>query len=282
MTERPLSVLLLGDPESGDFRSIVERVRGGRPPAEIRLAADFAGFRQLVEGDRWFPDLVAVLQAWPDQFPEAEVHELLARCPLARIVCCFGPWCDSDGRTRSLWPLAVRIPVAAARGRLSRELALLEDRESASAALPLTASRAEIFEFDFGPCDQTGPPARSVAVISPDRRWTGMLESRVRAIGLRNLGPQSGERPEVVIFDADPWNAERAIALRAIRAADREAQIVAAVGFPRPDLAIALRESGADKVWFKLAPLQALVDDLSQTGNITADDAETRGSTRTE
>ncbi len=169
MIERPLSVLLLGDGKAGEFRGIVEALGGLRPTADVRPAADMAGLRQLVEGGAWHPDLIVVLQAWPDEFSGADVHELIVLCPLARIVGCFGPWCDSDGRTRSIWPLAVRVPAAAAADRLSRELALLEDRGAAPPALPLTASRTEVFESDFGQWRRGEPPqpARSVAVISP-------------------------------------------------------------------------------------------------------------------
>jgi hypothetical protein len=266
MTERPLSVLLLGDCEAGDFRSLVEIIRGLRRTADVRQANDFAGLRQLVEVDAWHPDLVVVLQAWPDEFSELDVHELIALCSLARIVCCFGPWCDSDGRTRSIWPLAVRVPVAAAGGRLAREWSLLDDRGAQSAALPLTAARSEIFEFDFGQWRGLAPPQqeRSVAVISPDRSWEGMIEEAVRASGFQIHGPQSGECPAVVIFDADPWNADRALALQAVRAADGDARITAAVGFPRPDLTSELLESGANDVWFKLAPLGELIDAIGR------------------
>ncbi len=96
-----------------------------------------------------------------------------------------------------------------------------------------------------------------------------MIESAVWESGLRIHGAQSAKRPEAVIFDADPWNPDRAVALRAIRAADSEARIVAAAGFPRPDLTTALRESGADDVWFKLAPLDELVEMIHQERAVT-------------
>src|SRR6266478_2313160 len=105
----------------------------------VLLGTDLVGVRRLAGGEGWHPDLIVVLQSWSDQFSESDVHDLIAHCPLARIVCCFGPWCDSDGRTRSIWPLAVRVPVAAASTRLERELALLQHHQSASRPLPLTA-----------------------------------------------------------------------------------------------------------------------------------------------
>jgi hypothetical protein len=255
MKERSPGVLLLGDLEAGDFQSILEVVHSWNPAADVRATADLTELRQFTGADRWFPDLIVVLQSWPDQFSEADVHELFALCPLARVTCCFGPWCDSDGRTRSIWPLAVRVPAVAATHRLEQGLALLESRDSSRRALPLTASRAEIFESDFGHWEPDEPTERTVAVISPDRRWKEMIGTALRKFCLRNYAPHSGEQPEIVIFDADPWDAERAISLGAIRTSHRTSQIIAAVGFPRLDVATALRDSGADRVWFKLAPL---------------------------
>jgi hypothetical protein len=80
----------------------------------------------------------------------------------------------------------------------------------------------------------------------------------IRACGLAIHESPASARPGVVIFDADPWNADCQTTLRAIRASHHDAQLIAAVGFPRPDLESQLRESGADRVWFKLAPLSEL------------------------
>jgi len=121
MSERAPCTSLLGDLEAADFRSIRDVVRSWKPAENTRTTADSTELRRFVGRDRWFPDLIVVLQSWPDQFSEADVHDIFALCPVARIVCCFGPWCDSDGRTRSVWPLAVRVSVAAAAGRLMRD-----------------------------------------------------------------------------------------------------------------------------------------------------------------
>ena len=224
------------------------------------MAANLAAVRELLAArEAWFPDLIVVLLAWPDQFPADEVHTLMGSCPLARIVCCYGPWCDSDGRTRSIWPLAVRVSVAAAGARLARELASLENQQRACRPLPLTASRAEIFEFDFKGPAARAETAMAASVISPDRRWREMAGSALRGWGLQLVTEGSGP-PQAVIFDADPWDSERATALAAIRVTHPRTKIVACVGFQRRDLDEALRRSGADGVWFKLAPLNELAD----------------------
>jgi hypothetical protein len=93
-------------------------------------------------------DLIVVAQSWSDQYTPADVAALLSAAPLARVLCVYGRWCDSDGRTRDVWPLAVRVPVAEFETRLRRELEVLE---RTLPPLPLTASRTEIFAARLPP-----------------------------------------------------------------------------------------------------------------------------------
>jgi len=258
MNEPSLNLLLLGDPGLDEFQPVAAFLRR-HVFAASKTAVEFSELRQLVGHDGWYPDLVIVLQTWPDQFSEAEIHELITRCPLARIICCFGPWCDSDGRTRSIWPLAVRVPVAAARTRIAKEVALLRNPLSASRPLPLTASRGEIFDFDFGRTASAALPSITAVVISPDRRWRGMLQTAIETRGCRIAAAGTAGPPEVVLYDADPWDPRQEAALRSTREAHPQATLVACAGFPRFDLDASLRRAGADRVWFKLAPLDELV-----------------------
>jgi hypothetical protein len=93
-------------------------------------------------------DLIVVAQSWSDQYTPADVAALLSAAPLARILCVYGRWCDSDGRTRDIWPLAVRVPAEEFETRLRRELEVLE---RTLPPLPLTASRTEIFAARLPP-----------------------------------------------------------------------------------------------------------------------------------
>jgi hypothetical protein len=95
--------------------------------------------------DQWFPDLVLVCQQWPDEFSESDVRRLLSLYPLARFVCAYGLWCESDGRSRDIWPLSVRVPVRCTADRMRRELEVVAGLRR---PLPLTASRDEIWLFD--------------------------------------------------------------------------------------------------------------------------------------
>jgi hypothetical protein len=93
-------------------------------------------------------DLIVVCQSWSDEYTSRDVAALLSAAPLARILCVCGRWCDSDGRTRDVWPLAVRVPAAEFETRLRRELEVLDGMRP---PLPLTASRTEIFAARLPP-----------------------------------------------------------------------------------------------------------------------------------
>ncbi|HLJ12371.1 MAG TPA: hypothetical protein VKU82_14345 [Planctomycetaceae bacterium] len=252
-----IHVLVLGNPDADDFRTALEFVSARAGRNAVRAAADFTDLRRMVS-ENWLPDLVVVCQAWPEQFSEAEFRELFALCPLARIVCLFGPWCDSDGRTNSIWPAAVRVPVAAARGRLARELDGLQSESAACLPLPLTASRSEVFEFDFDRPIESWRTAPTVEVISPDRPWRDMLQKAIVKNGGR-IREHDENRADILLFDADPWDGARFSALSDTRGANAQAKVVACVGFPRRDIETELRSAGADEVWFKLSPLEELV-----------------------
>jgi hypothetical protein len=264
------TTLLLGDLTEPDVHSIVGRLRSIAPPGRIRAAGDVAEARRVFERDGWIPDLIIVLQSWPDQYLPSDVLAIQQAAPLARLVTCFGPWSDSDGRNRAAWPAAARVPVAAAAPRCERELGMLYgDLRSAQRdvfdchrhkVLPLTASRHEIFEFDFSSPPHRTPKALRVAVESPDRRFREMLVRALGTAGYGNADPGKDPGPDAIIWDADPWDGERQAALSAVRHRNKTSQIIAAVGFPRADLADELRHAGADGTWYKLSPLAQLTE----------------------
>jgi len=251
MTRSLPNTLLLGDSLLKEFEPVVRWLRERDSGGRFRMADDVRAAHAVPGDQDWIPNLVVVLQSWPDQYSVEDFHGLLRNFPLARLVLCFGPWCDSDGRTRSIWPLAVRVPAAAAVPRLERELALFETPAPAAPPLPLTASRTEIFDFDFGCRRPLAPAAGKIVVISADRAWREMMR---RMVGTSATSDEAAEPPDLVLFDADPWDEERAEALTAIRTAVPAGRLIAFVGFPRPDVEAELRQAGADEVRFKLEP----------------------------
>ncbi|HVW02555.1 MAG TPA: hypothetical protein VHB77_19520 [Planctomycetaceae bacterium] len=209
------------------------------------------------------PDLVVVVLDWPDQWSEADIGQLLQTFPLARLVCSYGPWCDSDGRNRDLWPPGARVPRELTAARLARELHSLET--GSGAVLPLTGGRDEVFEYDCGEC--LAISGLRIAVQSPDRAYREMLESAVRKWGGSIVAIDSN--PAVILWDADPWDAERREQLAALVAARPQSQIIALVGFLRDEAVAEILAAGARVVCPKLAPLSQLADhvrELSMTG----------------
>jgi hypothetical protein len=148
MPELPASpaLLVIGRAFSPEMAGIVRRVEElARDAADVRIAANVADALAKSAADGWHADLVIVCQHGPDEYTAAEVRAVLRAFPLARLVCCYGAWCSSDGRTRDVWPLAVRVPAEWAARRIDLELEVLA---GARWPLPLTASRDEIVLFD--------------------------------------------------------------------------------------------------------------------------------------
>ncbi|MEX0715608.1 MAG: hypothetical protein WD066_03435 [Planctomycetaceae bacterium] len=139
----PIRVLLWGDPTPVEMRPVALHLLS--LPVAIVPSSDTFGIDRAAFPLDDEPDLVVALQSWPDEFPRTVVERAIARFPLARWVCCYGEWCASDGRSRDIWPPGARVPVASARSRIARELAVIRGDLS---PLPPTASRDEVFAFD--------------------------------------------------------------------------------------------------------------------------------------
>ncbi|RPI86915.1 MAG: hypothetical protein EHM42_05600, partial [Planctomycetaceae bacterium] len=232
-----IAVLVLGDLGCPDLLPVISWLRGKIIHGRLREAHRVADAIRLYPPGSSPPDLIVACQSWPDEFSAADVHALIAWQPLAQLVCCFGPWCDSDGRTRDAWPLAVRVPA-------NESVRILEDavRTSPAAApsspdgrdrwprsplanrrLPLTASRNELFASRFPAAETHVAWARqtllgqTVDVESPDRAWREMMSRFLRRCGANSNGRdnvRSLQRPQpALVWDADPAEPGRIAAL---------------------------------------------------------------------
>ena len=148
MSDSParLTLLVIGDLFALEMQVVEQRVEEvAQGACDVRIVAKVSEALTQCSSEPWRPDLVTICQLWPDEYTAAEVRQLLEAFPLARLICCYGPWCSSDGRTRDVWPLSIRVPAAFAAQRISLELEVLAGTRW---PLPLTASRDEIFLFD--------------------------------------------------------------------------------------------------------------------------------------
>ena len=234
----PRSVLLLGDLHAAEFGAVIALLRGAVSHRRLWECERFADLEARVAERSPRIELVVVCQGWSDQFSRSQVHSLLSSQPLARVVCCHGAWCESDGRTRDLWPLAVRLPVDEAARCIAEILAdwAREDRADPqggpwpdeSSLSPLATPAEALLEAE----DRTAlPPAWGPATHDSFRK------PRAEALGARL--PLTASRAEIF--------AQRFPPLRSAHSGNCEVAEEAADGarFPPADFASTLRNGSA-------------------------------------
>lgn len=235
---------------------------GNSDPAEMRLVCDWLNDPSLAHArtlmvyssiagrlaatDDPIPDLIVLLQYWSDEYSRAEIHQLLAFAPLARVVVCAGAWCESDGRNRDLWPQAVRVPIWAAIDRLRHEWQLICGQQDRSPLL-WSASREEVFAFDAS-CEFLDGERKSVLVDSPDPAIRRYLSDALSA----EKHQLEFESPSVILFDADPWDSSRANALNSVRRRWPTAEVCVVSYEAFPVWAGELHEQGIAQIRHKL------------------------------
>lgn len=164
------------------------------------------------------PELIVLFQGFSDQYSPSEIDQLFEKHPLSRVLVAYGPYCESDGRTRHLWPQTVRVPLWRLPQRIKREIEVLTGN---SPALPLTATREETVHFEYEPIthdSQAVAHSSEVIIFSPDAIWAEMVSSAMASINqpqcsvIQSLG-EIGCRLRgdsnfcgQIIFDIDPFN----------------------------------------------------------------------------
>lgn len=234
-----MQVLLLGDADRWEMQPVVAWLTART--ASLHRASSIAD----VSDNRQF-DLIVVLESHPDEFTAVNIDWLVAASPLARIVCCAGGWSESAGRTRKIWPLALRVPVTAAIARLEQEWNLLTH---ANLSLPLlaTGSREEWFATHHRELERESRHALRVRVISADPHYRQMLLINLISDHLND------EEADVILWDVDPWSD----AMRdAIHHAAQTTSIVALANWITPDREDEMLSCGVRAVVSKLGNLQ--------------------------
>jgi hypothetical protein len=157
-----MRILVIGECDSRDMAPVREALAAECRGADVLRVRAIDDLQRPAAEEGWHPDLAIICQHWTREYTPADVRRLLELAPLARVMCCYGAWCASDGRNGTAWPLAVRVPVAGIAARLRRELEVLGGRR---ASLPLTASRDEVWLFDH---DLLAGNNRAVESVSED------------------------------------------------------------------------------------------------------------------
>ncbi len=219
-------------------------------------------------------DLVVICQQWSDEYLPSNTDRLIATAPLARFICCYGLWCESDARNRDIWPPAIRVPVSMFEHRLRRELNMLRGECS---PLPLTASRDEAFSFSFSSeydgesnhsfwCGHL-PQPHVILIQTPDRELERWLADLLTSAGHRlatHTGIAADFSTDVILWDLDPWDPCR-LKERLTEAAGYEnpdtatPRIIGLMGMPHPEDSDIARALGVSSILSKLAPIDDIL-----------------------
>jgi CheY-like chemotaxis protein len=261
-------ILIIGNASSDEFHSAFQSLEDHA--AEI--AADLVSALRILR-DGFAPALVVVAQRWPGEFSHRELNELKHAAPLARIIGVNGSWLEGEPRTGTPWPTMLRSYWHQGDARLSRELALLSEREFGAWRQPATCSDGDRIHFDCPGelCDFDSiatiydPTAPLIAIYTGNRDTATSLadlckQQRWNTLWLRELPSATPLHAATVLFDVRSNPAADLRTLSAIKSVMPETPIIALAGFPRIDDVRSLESAGvaaivskpflaADLVW---------------------------------
>lgn len=248
------TVLVLGRIDRAEMQKLAEWLKIHIGCAPKWMTADCID--TAIHSSAAFPDLIVVFQSGPDEFSKEEVNRLLAYAPLARLVVCYGAWCESDGRNHSIWPPAARVPVWAARGRIAREWRSIQSPGN-ERPLPWSASREEVFAADHPLMTDSLAP-QQILVDSPDPAYRAFLIEQLCAAGhcVQTVNPT------VLIFDCDPWGPIRDASLQSLMKSYPRSRVMALANLVQPALTAELNRYQVQLVLPKLGP--SLLEILSE------------------
>ncbi len=267
----PINLLTVGQVNRAEARPLAEWLATALQASNSKQFSDLTIALSETTRTNQIPDLIVIVQNWPDEFSPSEIASLFAFAPLARVVVAYGAWCESDGRNRHLWPLAVRVPLRSAAARIEHEWRLLHE-ERGLEPLPLSASREEVFAADHPPLAKTASP-QTVLVVSPDPAYRRYLNELLASAGHTVCSvdaPTPGSQPTAILFDADPWDEARADQLRSLFQQHPTANTIALMSLPHPNHEAAIIHLGATTVLPKLGDqstiLKAVIGSLGIFG----------------
>lgn len=217
----------------------------------VRIVREFASIEDAFADDGHLvanADMTIVLQSWSDQYAKNLADRLIGQTLFHRLICCYGPWCESDGRNRDIWPDAVRVSLRLVQSVVNRELNRIANDEP---AIPPTAARDEIFPYrlgepgDWKPID--GLKELNGAIVGPDKVLRKTLSMLLSDLGMRTLSiplvkddvrrplrPKETSRGpvHVVLHDLDPWGSDVQASIMASRRMFPAAEILGIATMP--------------------------------------------------
>lgn len=253
------NVLALGQSQTAEMIPLADFLQKRVASHHLRFQPDVASALELAKSE-WHPDLIVIFQNWPDEFTHENIRKLFSSFPLARWICCFGLWCESDGRNRDFWPLSTRVFARNAIIRIERELANCDNNRS---PLPFTAGREEIFEYENSYDDVHPGNGETILVISPDRELRDWLADLLNSSGYSPMfSLKTGTSPDAILWDVDPLTERTRNELIRHKNNEPDMPIIPLMNFTHPEDSDFFREQGIPAAVAKLAPDRHLLDTL--------------------
>lgn len=198
---------------------------------------------RAIQSESIFVEFVLVLQSVPDEYPAAQIEQLIGTIPLARWMVLVGEWCDSLGRTEQHWPVGWCVPLRDAQPRLVIEQQRLHDgvpplpptasRDEAFSTAPLLSHRSSIKGIQYGYVEGDDPAA------------TLTLRDLLEAHGIRPQSTTCNSLNVVAITSPTDSTFHR---VQSLRQEHPKSLIWIATDLVTPEQTSKLRATGADAV----------------------------------
>lgn len=215
------SVILIGNVRRREFSGLVTWLCS---QTDVRIVGQYLTIEAAFEDDANLlgeADMTIVLQSWSDQFSQRSADRLIGQTLFRRLICCYGPWCESDSRNRDIWPNAHRVPLRVVQRVIEWEVIRIGRGEP---AIPPTSARDEIFAYRLGEPEDWAPltalNTMNAAIVSPDSALRRTVRMLLRDLGMKSLSlpliqvtgrerikPKETSRGPVhfLLHDLDPW-----------------------------------------------------------------------------
>ena len=193
------NTLVVGPADDPEMHELLNVLRAHTAERSAQIVAGVREAARLLKDQPVDYALGLVLHTVPGEHETSDVLSLLAAAPLTRWLVVNGFWCESVGRTESVWPLAFQVPLRLLEPRLEIELQVIQGAQPALAA---TAGRDEVFEFNASSSPQQCLSHR-VFVDSPDSEVAAWISELLRRQGVTIV--KSVSEADAMIVDVDPW-----------------------------------------------------------------------------
>ena len=160
-------VAVIGRSHASEFRGLVRQIQNS---PDMQITGQFETIAEALNAglaEHLSADIVVVLQAFSDEYSAADAGQLIGRMLFRRVLCCYGPWCLSDGRTHEIWPVVARVSVASAWSAIAQEVENI--RTGVDALLPMAAAE-EVFAHRGMARSNVYPTDYNTVLIASDDR----------------------------------------------------------------------------------------------------------------